>query len=55
MHLSAPASLWVLLVGELLGGAAAGMIFLALNLGDDKPTTATPADQAQLRPAAEPQ
>jgi aquaporin Z len=55
MHLSAPASLWVLLVGELLGGAAAGMVFLALDLGDDKPTTATPADQAQLRPAAEPQ
>ena len=55
MHLSAPASLWVLLVGELVGGGAAGMIFLALDLGNDKPTTATPADQAQLRPAAEPQ
>jgi aquaporin Z len=55
MHLSAPASLWVLLVGELIGGAFAALIFFALDLGDDKPTTATPAEQAQLRPAAEPQ
>lgn len=55
MHLSAAASLWVLLVGELLGSAAAGIIFVILDMGRDKPTTATPADQAQLRPAATPQ
>jgi aquaporin Z len=55
MHLSAPASLWVLLVGELIGGAAAAVLFLVLDLGKDKPTTATPADQAQLRTVASPQ
>ncbi len=36
MHLSAASSLWVLLLGDFLGGAAAAGLFLALNLGDDK-------------------
>jgi aquaporin Z len=36
MHLSAPGSLWVLLLGDFLGGAAAAGVFLTLNLGDDK-------------------
>src|ERR1700722_7952001 len=36
LHLSAGANLWVLVVGELLGAAVAGGLFLALNLGDEK-------------------
>jgi aquaporin Z len=55
MHLSAPGCLWALLVGELLGAAAAAAVFAALDLGRDKPTTATPIDQTQLRAAATPQ
>lgn len=54
MGLSAPAFIWVLIVGNLLGGAAAGVVFMALDMGNDKATTATPADQAKLDPAATP-
>jgi aquaporin Z len=49
-----PSFLWVFIVANLLGGAAAGLIFMALDMGDDKATTATPADQAKLDPAATP-
>jgi aquaporin Z len=52
MGLSAPANIWIFLVADFLGGAAAGLLFNALDLGQDKPTTATPAEQQQLQPAA---
>lgn len=32
--------------------AAAALLFNALDLGDDKPTTATPGEQAELASAA---
>lgn len=47
-------SLWLYLVANLLGGAAAGLLFNALDLGSDKPTASTAAEQAGLRPAGEP-
>jgi aquaporin Z len=53
LGLSAPSFLWVFLVANLLGGAAAGLLFNALDLGDDKALTATPEEQARLRTAAE--
>ncbi|MGH7448366.1 MAG: MIP/aquaporin family protein [Longimicrobiales bacterium] len=53
LGLSAPGFLWVFLLANLLGGAAAALLFNALDLGDDKATTATPADQARLQGAAE--
>ncbi len=54
MGLTAPGFLWVFLVADLAGGAAAAVVFNALDLGGDKPTTATPAEQAGLDPAARP-
>jgi hypothetical protein len=36
-----------------MGGAAAALLFNALDLGNDKATTATPADQARLEGAAD--
>lgn len=53
MGLAAPATLWIYLVAQLAAGAAAALVFNALDLGDDKPTTATPAQQAALEGAAE--
>jgi hypothetical protein len=47
-------SMWLLLIGELLGGVVAGVTFNLLNLADDKPTTATYTEQAELAPQAEP-
>jgi aquaporin Z len=52
MGLSSWPNIWIFLVADFLGGAAAGLLFNALNLGEDKPTTATTAEQADLRPAA---
>jgi aquaporin Z len=52
MGLSAPGFIWVFFVGNLLGGAAAALLFNGLDLGDDKPTTATAAEQAELVTAA---
>jgi aquaporin Z len=52
MGLSAAANIWIFLVADFLGGAVAGLLFNALDLGHDKPTTATPAEQADLQPAA---
>jgi aquaporin Z len=46
--------IWMFLVAQLLAGALAGVLFNALDLGDDKPTTATPAEQASLTPQATP-
>lgn len=54
MGLSAPANIWIFFVANFAGGAAAALVFNALDLGDDKPTTATRAEQAGLRPAGEP-
>ena len=50
----AAGDIWVYLVPQLLAGAAAALVFNGLDLGDDKATTATPAEQASLRPQAEP-
>jgi len=36
MHISAATNWWVLLAGELLGGAAAAGVFRALDLGDER-------------------
>ena len=48
------ADVWVFLLPQLLAGATAALLFNALGLDDDKPTTATPEDQDRLMPAGEP-
>jgi aquaporin Z len=53
MGIAAPVSLWVYLVAQLAAGAGAALVFNALDLGEDKPTTATPAQQAALEGAAD--
>ena len=45
-------SLWIYLVACFGGAAVAALLFNALDLGNDKATTATPAQQAQLQQAA---
>jgi aquaporin Z len=52
MGLARAADLWIYLVADLAGGAVAAVLFNALDMGRDKPTTATPAEQAALRGAA---
>jgi len=47
-------SLWIYLAANLLAGAAAALLFNALDLGDDKPTSATAEEQRGLRPPGEP-
>ena len=47
-----PGTLWVYFVSQLLGAAAAAMLFRWFVLAIDKPTDATLADQAGLEPAA---
>jgi hypothetical protein len=54
LDLITPRSLWILVGGELLAGVAAGLVFNALRLGEDEPTTATLDEQAGLAPQAEP-
>jgi aquaporin Z len=54
LELLTPRSMWVLLIGELLGGVVAAVTFNLLSLSDDKPTTASYAEQAELTPQAEP-
>jgi aquaporin Z len=54
LGLSTVGNLWIYLVANFLGGVAAALVFNILDLGNDKPTTATGADQESLRPAAEP-
>jgi len=51
MGLSAPANIWIFLVADFLGAAVAALLFNALDLGNDKPTNATPQTQAKLEPA----
>lgn len=47
-------NLWIYLAANFAGAAAAALLFNALHLGADKPTSATPAEQERLRPQAEP-
>jgi len=54
MGLSEMSFLWVFLVANFAGGAAAALVFNMLDMGSDKATTATPAEQRELDPAAEP-
>jgi aquaporin Z len=53
MGIAGPASLLVYLVAQLAAGAGAALVFNALDLGEDKPTTATPAQQRGLEGAAD--
>ena len=53
MGVAAPGALLLYLPAQIAAGAAAALLFNALDLGSDKPTTATPAEQAALRGAAE--
>lgn len=48
LGLTAVANIWIYLVANLAGGVAAALLFNALDLGDDKPTAATPAQQRGL-------
>lgn len=48
-------TIWIYLLANFFGAASAAMLFTAFDLGDDKPTTATAAEQAGLRQAAAPQ
>lgn len=48
-------SLWIYFVANLIGAVAAALVFNVLDLGDDKPTTATPLQQAELEGAAVPE
>lgn len=48
-------SLWVVLMAQLLAGVSAAVLFNALRLGEDKPTTATPFEQTGLVPPGEPE
>ncbi len=54
LGLASFANIWIYFVANFLGGIAAALVFNALDLGDDKPTAATTAEQADLRPPAEP-
>jgi aquaporin Z len=55
MGLIGPGSLWIYLVANLFGAAVAAVLFNVLDLGNDKPTTASVAEQGGLRQAAAPQ
>jgi aquaporin Z len=54
MGLVAGADIWIFLVANFAGGAAAALVFNGFGLGADKPSTATPAEQQSLRSPAEP-
>jgi aquaporin Z len=51
MNLFQMSDIWIFFVANLLGGAVAGITFKFLDLGNDKPTTATVAEQGKLRQA----
>jgi aquaporin Z len=55
MGLVGAGSLWIYLLANLFGGAVAALLFNALDLGNDKATTATRAEQGGLRPAGAPE
>jgi aquaporin Z len=50
----AATDIWIYMLPQLLAGLLAGLVFNLLDLGDDKPTTATPAEQASLTPPGVP-
>jgi aquaporin Z len=50
----AASDIWVFFLPQLIAGALAGVVFNLLDLGNDKATTATPAEQASLTPQAQP-
>jgi aquaporin Z len=52
MGLSAVANLWIYLAAELLAGAAAALLFNALDLGQDKPLHLDAATAGSVAPAA---
>lgn len=54
LGLSTVGNVWIYLVANFAGGVAAALLFNALELGTDKPTSATAAEQAGLRAPAEP-
>nr|MBA2305687.1 aquaporin [Acidobacteriota bacterium] len=51
MGLFEMSDIWIFLVANFLGAAAAGLLFKALDMGNDKPTTASVEDQGKLRQA----
>jgi aquaporin Z len=51
MGLFSVTDLWVFLVANMLGAAAAAFLFKALDMGNDKPTTASVEQQGKLRQA----
>ena len=51
LGLTDASNLWVYFVANFAGGALAAVLFKALDLGNDKPTTATHDEQARLRQA----
>lgn len=53
MGLVEASSVWIHLVADLAGGAAAALLFNALDLGDDKPTASTAREQAGLKSQAQ--
>lgn len=55
MSLLRLADLWIVLLANLAGGAVAALVFNGLDLGRDKPTTATLEEQAKLKMAGSPQ
>jgi aquaporin Z len=54
LGIAAPSALWLYLAANLLGGAAAAVLFNVLDLGVDKPTAATAVEQAGLKAPGEP-
>jgi aquaporin Z len=52
LNLVDPMKVWVHLVADFAGGAAAGLLFNALDLGDDRPTTVGALASRDLEPAA---
>jgi aquaporin Z len=48
-------SIWIYLLANLGGGLVAALVFNALDLGDDKATNATVAQQTRLQPAGAPE
>ena len=52
LGLSSAANLWIFLVADLLGGAAAALVFLALDLGADKALHEEAAPPAEVAAAA---
>jgi aquaporin Z len=51
LGLTEASNLWVYFVANFAGGALAAVLFNALDLGNDKPTTAPVDEQAKLRQA----